>query len=56
MEYYVAVPMSHDEKDVRISDEHIGFEWLGFEPALKRTTFSNARRVLMRAEQKLSSQ
>lgn len=36
---------------VRISDEHIGFEWMPYREARKRLTFENARRVLDMAEQ-----
>lgn len=35
---------------VRISREHFGYQWLGFEEALKRVTYQNARLILRRAE------
>lgn len=38
-----------NEKNVKISFEHIGFEWLPFEEALKRLTFNNARELLKKA-------
>jgi 8-oxo-dGTP pyrophosphatase MutT (NUDIX family) len=44
------------QPDVKMSDEHIGFEWLPFRKAAARITYSNARRVLEAAEAYLSSQ
>lgn len=41
------------EKEVRISGEHVGFEWLGYEDATKRLTFGNARKLLEKAEARL---
>ncbi len=38
------------KSDVRISYEHIGYQWLTFHKALDRLTFSNARKVLKKAE------
>ena len=37
-------------KEVTISHEHIGFEWLSFEAAIKKVTFENARKVLDETE------
>ena len=42
------------EKEVKISHEHTGFEWLDFESALERTTFENAKELLRKAEQLLN--
>ncbi|MFH0987378.1 MAG: NUDIX domain-containing protein [Patescibacteria group bacterium] len=39
------------EKKVKISFEHRGFEWLGYEYALKKLTFKNAKKILERAHQ-----
>jgi 8-oxo-dGTP pyrophosphatase MutT (NUDIX family) len=38
-------------KDVKISFEHIGYEWLVYQDALKRLTFDNAKEILKRANQ-----
>ena len=35
--------------DVELSFEHVGYEWLGYEKALERLTFMNARKVLKSA-------
>ena len=37
------------ESEVRLSYEHIGFEWLNNEKAMARLTFSNAKKVLEKA-------
>jgi len=36
-------------KEVTLSFEHIGFEWLAYEKALERLTFDNAKGILMKA-------
>lgn len=41
-------------KEVTLSWEHIGYEWLGFEEALERITFSNAKDILKKAEDYLN--
>lgn len=38
-------------KDVTISDEHVGYKWLAYEPALKQISFKNARNILIKANQ-----
>lgn len=43
-------PAETRESSVRISDEHIGYEWLPYGQARRRLTFENARRVLDMAE------
>lgn len=35
--------------EVRISQEHIGFEWLSYPEALERLTFKNSREILEKA-------
>jgi 8-oxo-dGTP pyrophosphatase MutT (NUDIX family) len=35
--------------NVILSDEHAGYQWLPYEPALKRLTFKNARDLLTKA-------
>lgn len=37
------------EEEVKISFEHIGFEWLPYEEALERLTFKNAKEILKEA-------
>lgn len=37
------------EKNVQISFEHIGYEWLPFEEAMERLTFKNAKEILKKA-------
>ncbi len=43
-------------KEVHISFEHSGYDWLSFEQALRRLTFENARNVLREANAFLSRQ
>ncbi len=40
-------------EDVTLSREHVGFSWLGFEDAVARATYGNARGVLAVAEKSL---
>lgn len=44
-----------EESEVKLSDEHIGFEWLDFEGAKKRLTYPNTKHLAMLAEERLSS-
>lgn len=37
------------EKKVKISHEHIGYEWLNYKDSLKRLTYKNAKDILERA-------
>jgi hypothetical protein len=37
-------------KDVKISDEHIGFVWLPIDEAVKKTTFKNSKKLLKEAD------
>lgn len=37
-------------KEVRISDEHIGYKWLDYNSALKRLTHKNAKNILEKAD------
>ena len=37
------------ESYVKLSHEHVGFEWLNFEAAMRRLTFQNARHTLRKA-------
>ncbi|MFA6328820.1 MAG: bis(5'-nucleosyl)-tetraphosphatase [Candidatus Micrarchaeia archaeon] len=42
------------EKQVRLSDEHVGFSWLPYQAAKKKATYENARSLLEKAEKRLS--
>ena len=44
-----------DEKNIKISHEHNDYLWLEYSDALKKTTFENAKNVLSKANQFLSS-
>ena len=37
------------EKEVKISTEHIGYQWLPYEEALGKLTFKNAKEILKKA-------
>ena len=37
-------------KKARLSHEHVGFEFLAFDDAIKRVTYPNARQILREAE------
>jgi 8-oxo-dGTP pyrophosphatase MutT (NUDIX family) len=37
-------------KEVEISYEHVGYAWLGYEEALERLTFENAKKILEKAK------
>ncbi len=49
--FYLA---STGSAEVKLSFEHIGYEWLGYEDAVGRLTYENARQVLRKAENFLS--
>lgn len=38
------------EKEIKISFEHIGYEWLPYDQAIERLTFDNAKEILERAD------
>ena len=44
-----------DEKEVKISGEHIGFEWLSYEKAMERLNHKNAKKILQKANNFLNS-
>lgn len=44
-----------DEKEVVLSHEHIGSEWLKFDDAMERLTYQNAKDVLQKAHAFLDS-
>jgi bis(5'-nucleosidyl)-tetraphosphatase len=37
-------------KEVKISDEHTGFDWLPHQEALKRLSFKNAKEIIKKAD------
>jgi len=41
-------------KDVKISFEHLGYEWLPYEDALGKLTFKNAKDIIKKANEFLS--
>ncbi len=43
-------------KKVELSYEHIGYDWLGYEEALERLTYENAKQVLKKTHEFLSRQ
>ena len=44
-----------DEKNINLSHEHNDYIWLEYDDALKKTTFANAKNVLSKANEFLSS-
>lgn len=44
-----------NESTVRLSYEHVGFEWLTFKAAMRRLTFQNARDTLRKAHRFLQA-
>ena len=40
-----------EEKEVKISHEHINFIWLAFPEAMAKLTFKNAKKILRRADE-----
>jgi 8-oxo-dGTP pyrophosphatase MutT (NUDIX family) len=44
------------KSEVKLSYEHVGFEWLNIEEALKRLTFKSAKDVLRKAHAFLEAQ
>lgn len=50
--YYLAETKT---KNVKISPEHIGCEWLGYKDALARITYKNGKNVLKKADKYLKS-
>jgi len=49
--YYLAETKN---KNVKISFEHTGYEWLGYGDALKRITYKNSREILKKAHNYLN--
>ena len=44
-----------DEKNVKLSHEHNDYLWLAYNDAMKKTTFENAKNVLTKANEFLST-
>lgn len=45
-----------EESEVKLSYEHVGYEWLNYQNAMERLTFANARKVLKKAHEFLKKQ
>lgn len=43
-----------EARKIKLSDEHIGFEWLSFKKAYAKLTFDNAKEIIKKAEDFLS--
>ena len=41
-------------KEVKVSFEHLGYEWLSYEEAFKKLTFKNAKEILKKANDYLT--
>jgi 8-oxo-dGTP pyrophosphatase MutT (NUDIX family) len=41
-------------KEVKISGEHVGFQWLSYDDAMSRLTFKNAKNILQKANDYLN--
>jgi 8-oxo-dGTP pyrophosphatase MutT (NUDIX family) len=39
-----------NKKEIKISSEHLGYEWLPFNEAMERLTFDNAKEILKKAD------
>ena len=37
------------DSNVKLSYEHVGYEWLNYEKAMAKLTFANAKKVLAKA-------
>jgi bis(5'-nucleosidyl)-tetraphosphatase len=44
------------DSTVRLSYEHVGYEWLSYEKSMARLTFANAKKVLQKADEFLRKQ
>jgi len=40
---------STESKEIKLSPEHVGFDWLPFEEAVKKTTYKNSKELLKKA-------
>ncbi|MBZ0160194.1 bis(5'-nucleosyl)-tetraphosphatase [Candidatus Methylomirabilis sp.] len=44
-----------DQSEVNLSDEHIGFDWLPYDLAMTRLTFTNSQNLLAKAQAHLQT-
>lgn len=44
-----------EQKNIILSEEHVGYTWLPFDEAMKKLTYTNARQLLTKAEAFLNS-
>jgi len=44
------------DSNVKLSYEHVGYEWLNYEKAMAKLTFANAKKVLAKAHEFLEKQ
>ncbi|RXE55629.1 diadenosine tetraphosphate hydrolase [Methanoculleus taiwanensis] len=51
--YYL---METRKREVLLSDEHIGYQWLPFERAIRTITFKNSRDVVKKAQRHLKAE
>jgi len=42
------------KKEIKISEEHLGYKWLPFQEAFKKLTFRNAKNILKKADDFIS--
>jgi len=45
-----------EDSNVKLSYEHVGYEWLSYEKAMAKLTFANAKKVLAKAHEFLGKQ
>lgn len=39
-----------EQEEIRLSSEHIGYKWAGFQNALRQLTYANSKEILQKAE------
>ncbi len=44
------------EEKVVLSNEHIGYEWMEYDPAMKKLTYKNAKEILKKADKFLKNE
>ncbi|MBI4141322.1 NUDIX domain-containing protein, partial [Candidatus Woesearchaeota archaeon] len=49
--FFIAITQT---KEIKLSEEHIGYEWLNYEQAFQRLTFKNSKNILTKAHQHLT--
>ncbi len=53
--YFFLASSAQREKDVALSNEHVGYKWLPYEKARAQLTFDNAKEILKKADVFLKS-